>query len=53
MFSVAATIAVTLIFGFSCAIACIAAITEAPPVMSPFMFPIPEAGFNDIPRNRT
>ena len=49
MFSVAATIPVTLIRGLRRPMAFMAPITDAPPAMSPFMSSIPPAGFREMP----
>ena len=49
IFSVAATMPVTLMRGRSCPRACIAPSTEAPPAISPFIDSIPAAGFSDMP----
>ena len=49
MFSVAATMAVTLIFGLSLPIAFMAEMTEAPPAMSPFIAPMLLAGLMLMP----
>ena len=49
MFSVVGTHMVTSIFGFSRAIAPMAAITAAAPDMSPFMCSMPAAGLIEMP----
>ena len=49
MLSVAAQMACTFSFGLSWDIACIAAITDAPPPMSPFILPMPAPRFSEMP----
>ena len=49
MFSVQGAIAITFTGSFSRAIAPIAAITDAAPLMSPFMDSMPSAGLMEMP----
>ena len=49
MFSTAGTIPVTAIPGLSCAMACMAPMTAAPPAMSYFIFSMPSEGLMEMP----
>ena len=49
IFSTAGTMPVTAIAGFSCAMACMAPITAAPPAMSYFIFSMPSEGLMEMP----
>ena len=49
MFSTAGINAVTGMAGFSCAMACMAPITAAPPAMSYFIFSMPSEGLMEMP----